>query len=1438
MIGGAKGIGLGIDLGLVNQYNRTGSQSYIEPEVLDSLVGVWSAYGMTNDSPNRSTIKNKIPNAGGDFELLNFAYKLNSGFGKYEISFKEGYRYNNSVVKDITDESFNFDTEILIALLYKNIKVGESNDEPSYKIKVSNLSGKLRYYYINDKGSRVYIEFTSNGEYTLPISYDSLAIENTWIGFSSYSASSGTIEQILSFQGALVTDGVNDLITSTKTVQEMLGGSTELTVVTMMCNLTNNKFTYNNQIIPCVEGFIRTRFTDKSGGKLSISGYTIKNINYNANITSSYVTDVKDILGDKNDFSKDITNGKLDGIFSVEGYRLNNGTIYELSQVAWYWTFIAKRALTTDEINQVIAYYNLDKYVKPDIYYDVKKQGLTNDIPDADWYLKDFSGNGRDMQLYNYSKTPESGINEEGGLQSDGITDYGKAENLPIYKDYTVVADREIVDGLINNADGGVATRDTSFNNGAFCFDFQNSVFSFGSGTSKEIDIKRFISYQSKYINNGLTISAGDIIDTNPLCIARLGSTTNRYSKLALWSFLLFPYSLSEFLLERQLKRYKLGTLYLDMVEFRPIVKSNVEYNKIVFHSSENKELQVGNYYPISSQITIYIRLSSITDEVKEIIINGVPASLVSLPSDNVYQYRANLNSKSPQKIDITIDEYIRYEDIVQPYPTIFRLIDIDSNKEYTYGDKLKVGTKVKIASVSNLLPELYSPVGTGVYNGNTAVSGNVITVEKTMVFGWSRPFTYLKDNEPNCIADPQRLRIPNSSYKILGYIPDISGHGNHLKINNSAYAGMSGANGYKYDYKSFLVDKVLAQIDDDRKATYFAVKNSVGFFNANSASYKGRIKLTGVKKAIKDNFIDVFQIYTNSPTDNEAIYIYEDGIYDVNIKGADDATRLYFFALTTHGLVSTLNTPIVIEQIGEYEGSFCLDGVDDFITIPTLASGAKQVLMKVNTQNMNGVLYDQRKSSGSPWYFAVYNTTEADSVAYAARNTNGKTYIDGVLNANITCQQLLNITHNLTVTNNGANEQNTQSPVIGASKSDAANFSKMALFTFMSFDEISSENEIKELNDIVGIEGGYVESPDYYWDAYGKSNRATQDIDYLDLNQASNAHQVLIDKSKAGLAALELYHNTGNVTELINRRLNANNFAFNEESGYGGISTIYKFSEEPIGNQWQYYSDRVSFEILDNGNNARITEVKSGAGLFYIGNPNKKAYYKITGVSVGKGIKFGNDNSTISVWSKVVEEDGVYEIDWSLNISTNGTRITACIMANGWRGECDIIIEQVSQYPNGLVSDGVEDNLKNTNMPVLTDYTWIMKRERLDDRNSVMAYKGDSEGWGAFAFELLENAQYTRSFSASNNSVEFPSLISYQTKNNYNGKTINAGAEVDGSTLYILRSRDTFPYYCKAVFYKAMLYSKTIDMLSINMLKNLFERDELIDVNNPIFKK
>ena len=58
---------------------------------------------------------------------------------------------------------------------------------------------------------------------------------------------------------------------------------------------------------------------------------------------------------------------------------------------------------------------------------------------------------------------------------------------------------------------------------------------------------------------------------------------------------------------------------------------------------------------------------------------------------------------------------------------------------------------------------------------------------------------------------------------------------------------------------------------------------------------------------------------------------------------------------------------------------------------------------------------------------------------------------------------------------NNNVNDSNTVSPRIGFSVYDNL-YSKFAVYDFMFFEDISSEDEIKELNDIVGIEGNIVE--------------------------------------------------------------------------------------------------------------------------------------------------------------------------------------------------------------------------------------------------------------------------------------------------------------------------------------------------------------------------
>ena len=77
---------------------------------------------------------------------------------------------------------------------------------------------------------------------------------------------------------------------------------------------------------------------------------------------------------------------------------------------------------------------------------------------------------------------------------------------------------------------------------------------------------------------------------------------------------------------------------------------------------------------------------------------------------------------------------------------------------------------------------------------------------------------------------------------------------------------------------------------------------------------------------------------------------------------------------------------------------------------------------------------------------------------------------------------------------------------------------------------------------------------------------------------------------------------------------------------------------------------------------------------------------------------------------------------------------------------------------------------------------------------------------------------------------------IIYGTKTSVDGQPITPGSNIDDAGLFIGKWCDDF--FKKMVFYKLILYPKTIPLLQINFLKNLMERDEIIDLNNPIFIK
>jgi hypothetical protein len=627
------------------------------------------------------------------------------------------------------------------------------------------------------------------------------------------------------------------------------------------------------------------------------------------------------------------------------------------------------------------------------------------------------------------------------------------------------------------------------------------------------------------------------------------------------------------------------------------------------------------------------------------------------------------------------------------------------NGNEVSWGGKLRVGstiTRIGSAADSNLLPNIYNIFGL-LLNDNQVTSSKVI-VEKTMVFKAKSAYIF-DNNEPNCILSPRLLRIPNSSYKILGYIPDISGHGNHGVIHNSAYIEGSGVN--------------------------------------------------------------------------------EDGSYQ-------------------------------------------FDGVDDFVTIPTLSSGGKQVLMKVNWDKTiaDAILYDQR---GYPNEFAIYNADVDNNnnpvFAYQARN-NGQTYIDGILNKNIKASELRAITHNITITNELSTGTNTSSPVIGSNRVHDAYFTNMALYDFMLFDNISTDDKIKELNEYVGIEAK-VELPPYYWDAYGKTN---------------------LDVDKATIQQRGVAEGDYDITNY--------NHAYDKMSGYGGYN-LGRFDKSWSSSS----SSNTSIKVVQRNpyditlkklggnsdwefNNTELKVISNPVSVKFKSNKNIRVtcdyhYYPVGGNSEGTPLRItskdliANKDAIITISPISQENIDKYNIDVNRGYYLIYFQLSFTLAVNE-----EVTIEMLPLYPNGLVYDGVTDYSENANIPALTDFTYVFKRKLLDNAAGCASMtKGLTDQQRAVVIDYINTTGGINGTSFGN--IAFvPSLrdsdIIYSTTTNINGTTITKGNNPDSNGIDIGKFAT---YYKKMVFYKLILYPKTIPLLQINFLKNMMEKDEIIDLNNPIFK-
>lgn len=1583
--------GLGIANAIGFKPRVDGGRRFLPPNIKSSLVSVISTYGKKNTDSDRDILKD-LTGKGNDFKLFNFSFSEASGYGEYKTDFNKNWTLEMAAITGNQIVTFNrgdYKAGVFFLKIPTSLKVNIASFTVDVDFKSSKEDAAPYYYYWDTTGKRNQIRLVK-GKNVLPINYASNSAEgSTGSGFHDSFCDTVTIKQIPDFEGWLCTDGVNDIIESVKPISEMLEGSNEITVVSIIHQISQipgsevNKG-LNNQICyydsPTTRGYLRNSVKDI--GKTGIYGYTF-------NGTAHSV--INNILGDKNDYIA-VRNNEgiaLNGVFSVCGYKNYFGELKELSSIAYAGGFIANKVLTTDEINQVIAYYNLDRpgeIIKPSMLYDIRKQGITN-INHAEFNdeLIDYI-NGYNIKMYNMLWDKQSGIGnypisfkdyiylpargtveinrdsfvitsntstgnllevntktkvlpaykvkiegtstiKEGNLKwritttaavttyidifEDGIYDipaapqteeaaysgwciskynetvnvkvtllaidditdaivlngidnFGKVIDVPIWKDYTICALRKwLYTASVDNGIGvgSLVSKSKVGQDGAFIAEQsfllnpnKTAGYNFGAGNSSLLNDKineKSFAIQTKYTYgiNRQTLSVGSGLDTNTLWFGTVRDNDTRFSYLALWNLMLFPYTMSNFILERQLKKYKLGSLYPDnSFPFRPVVTANGGYNRISYYrKSDGNTISIGSYIEKDSTVLISIRTNGI-DEVLKVTVDGKEVEFYSA-GGNYYRYKFVVRNSYP-KIDITIQEYVKYDDIVQPYPVIFVLQDKESGKELTYGNYVKVGDIIKVKSVIYYNQDLWSIHGyqigddSKIYSYNELINKDIV-VTKPLSFGCIKKWL-LSTAEPLFVYDP--AIFTNNAIKTLGYLPDISGQNRHLKLYNFSYEGMSGKDGYPVVFgKNKTWENIRPENDnwkyglsstgitiykalDTTPLLYTIIRESGGTIKPVSIpSFKINVKGLQDGESIRYRYFSI-----DNPSTYSNIIITKNGKHELpaSVPLQSDSTILDVYI----GFQVILNNNenikgLIIEILPDYKDSLYFNGITNTASVLNLDHGGKCLVTKINYKfNQESIcIYDQRKNTleENNKKFALLATQLTD-IAYG-NGLEGNTYINNVLNNYVKSSELENVEHVATLVSSVVTDSNTNTPLFGRNVSNQ-HYAQFAMYRTILLPEVPNAADRTILNKWCGIPTGYLPKPEYYWDVTGKSNSDT-----ATRNTIKNLGTA---KPVASTSDEDAYS------------LENKNVAYEGMSGYNGYPVVFGANKTWINhrnnnNAWQSNVSQNKVIVYAN-------DVRGGALIWsyvYIDGvvnsitvPEFKV--KITGLKEGEWINYlyvsNSNSSTITIFK--ISENGVFTLPPSVPIEITGTpsdnKLIGFVvkLINGI-SENGVTIEVLPDY-YGLCLDGITNYIECANIPAFTDYTYIIKYKDFDnpDPNSCIQRKGNTKlGGGAFVHSYIstENKEFQLSFGVSNGNLTNTDPIQYCTKTNYNGTIIKAGTNTDDLGITIGK----WNQYRKMVFYKLMLWSKSINnTYHINMLRNLINNGGIINLNDSIF--
>lgn len=273
------------------------------------------------------------------------------------------------------------------------------------------------------------------------------------------------------------------------------------------------------------------------------------------------------------------------------------------------------------------------------------------------------------------------------------------------------------------------------------------------------------------------------------------------------------------------------------------------------------------------------------------------------------------------------------------------------------------------------------------------------------------------------------------------------------------------------------------------------------------------------------------------------------------------------------------------------------------------------------------------------------------------------------------------------------------------------------------------------------------------------------------------------------------------------------NGLAFSEMSGYGGFNTNFLSSKKWITvNSAKLKGEYTSSKaVLTKGSAGFVSNNFRYISYDYLkfrfktnNNCDLNIYQKVNGISDIKTIKVIKDEFTEIEFEDVNDLEGI-TLRWcyfSINIDD--------------LPEDGLIIEQIPNYPDALVFDGVDDYGVNKNVPILTDFTVIAKRKRFKDETSEQKSPFISKmiipKTGAFAIEGTWVYNNVINFGTNNFIKYIDNDIIFVTKNNYNGQPIISGSFVDSQNICIGVIRPSHTAHWKGAIYFIYLFDRSLD--------------------------